>query len=80
MLITGVLQNGPGAAGGMRPGDVVVKVGDAPIGNTVQLLNAVAGLEPNARTTIGVQRGDRALELSVTVGRRPPTGAPRLER
>ncbi len=80
VLITGVLQNGPGAAGGMRPGDVVVKVGDAPINNTVQLLNAVAQLEPNARTTIGVQRGDRALELNVTVGRRPQLGAPRLER
>ena len=80
VLITGVLQNGPGAVGGMRPGDVVVKVGDAPINNTVQLLNAVARLEPNARTTIGVQRGDRALELNVTVGRRPQLGAPRLER
>ncbi len=80
VLITGVLQNGPGAAGGMRPGDVVVKVGEAPIANTAQLLNAVAGLEPNARTTIGVQRGDQALELSVVVGRRPQTGAPRLDR
>ena len=80
VLITGVLQNGPGAAGGMRPGDVVVKVGDAPIANTVQLLNAVAGLEPDARTTITVQRGDRALALSITVGRRPPTAPPRLER
>jgi len=80
VLITGVLQNGPAAAGGVRPGDVVVQVGGTAVANTAQLLNAVAGLKPDARTTIAVQRGNRTLELEIVVGQRPSLGPPRVER
>jgi Do/DeqQ family serine protease len=77
VLITGVLQNGPAAAGGVRPGDVVVKVADTPVANTVQLLAAVAALKPQAAATLSVQRGDRTLELKVVVAQRPRSGPPR---
>ena len=71
VLITGVLQSGPASAGGLRPGDVVVKVADTPVANTSQLLNAVAALKPQAAAVIGVQRGDKAMEVNVTVAQRP---------
>jgi len=71
VLITGVLQSGPASAGGLRPGDVVVRIGDAPVSNTAQLLNAVASLRPKAVAVLGVQRGDKALDVNVTVGQRP---------
>ena len=71
VLITGVQQSGPAAAGGMRPGDVVVAVSGRPVVNTAQLLNAVAALKPQQVAAIGVQRGDKAIELNVTVGQRP---------
>jgi len=71
VLITGVLQSGPAAASGLRPGDVVVRVADRPVANTSQLLNAVAGLKPRESAVIGVQRGDRTLDLNVTVAQRP---------
>ena len=71
VLITGVLQNGPASEGGLRPGDVVLKVADTSVTNTSQLLNAVASLKPQAPATISVQRGDKALELKVTVAQRP---------
>jgi serine protease DegQ len=71
VLITGVLQSGPASAGGLRPGDVVVKVADTPVANTSQLLNAVAALKPQAPAVIGVQRGDKAMEVNVTVAQRP---------
>jgi Do/DeqQ family serine protease len=76
VLITGVLQNGPAATGGLRPGDVVVKVAETPVGNTVQLLAAVAALKPKEKAQIGIQRGDKALEISVTVAQRPRSRAP----
>jgi Do/DeqQ family serine protease len=79
VLITGVLQNGPASAGGMRPGDVVVKVADTPVNNTVQLLSAVAALKPQADATIGIQRGDKAIDLKVTVAQRPKSSV-RKER
>jgi len=73
VLITGVLQNGPAGNGGMRPGDVVLKIADQNISNTAQLFNAVAALKPGNAATIAVQRGDRALELKVQVAQRPPS-------
>ena len=71
VIITGVLQNGPASDGGLRPGDVVLKVADTSVNNTSQLLNAVASLKPQLPATISVQRGDKALELKVTVAQRP---------
>jgi Do/DeqQ family serine protease len=76
VLITGVLQNGPASAGGVRPGDVVVSVAGTPVANSYQLLNAVAALKPKAVAAIGVQRGDQALNVDVTVGQRPMTRGP----
>ena len=71
VLITGVLQDGPAARGGMRPGDVVLKVGDKAVRNTVELLGLVAALPPDSKVSLGVQRGDKAMEVNVTVAQRP---------
>jgi serine protease DegQ len=76
VLITGVLQNGPAAKGGLKPGDVVVKVGDKPVTNLGDLFGAVAALPPGSSANIGVQRGAQALELKVDVGERPRSGTP----
>jgi Do/DeqQ family serine protease len=72
VLITGVLQDGPASKGGVKPGDVVTQIGGKPVSNTAQLLNAVAALKPKSEAMIGVQRGDKALQLKVHVGQRPP--------
>jgi len=71
VLITGVLQDGPAYDGGMRPGDVVTKIGDTQVDNTVQLLAAVSALKPKSAAVISVLRGNKALELKVTVTQRP---------
>ncbi|MEY2842693.1 MAG: hypothetical protein RI920_730, partial [Pseudomonadota bacterium] len=71
VLITGVLHNGPAAAGGLRPGDVVVQVAGTRVVNTAQLLNAVASLKPGEPAKIQVQRGNEALSLDVVAAKRP---------
>jgi len=71
VLITGVLQGGPAEAGGVRPGDVIVHINDAPISDRAQLLNAVAALRPSETARLGVQRGERALVADIIVGARP---------
>jgi Do/DeqQ family serine protease len=76
VLITGVLQNGPASAGGLRPGDVVLTVAQARVANTAQLLSAVAALKPQSEAAIGVQRGDKTLQLKVTVAQRPKAPPP----
>jgi len=70
VLITGVLQEGPAARGGVRPGDVVVQVGDSAVSTTGELLAAVAALAPGAKARLKVQRGGQAVELDVQVADR----------
>jgi len=71
VLITGVLQDGPAARGGIRPGDVVVAIAGQPVRNTGALLAAVAALAPDSTVTIAVQRGAQAMELKVKPVERP---------
>ncbi len=71
VLITGVLRDGPAGSGGLQPGDVVVRIGERAIGNTAELLNAVAALPPGSSAAIGVQRGEKALDVTVKVAQRP---------
>ena len=71
VIITGVLQGGPAAQAGVRPGDVILKV-DGKATNTVpQLLTAVAALKPGTPARFELQRGDERLEVSVVAGTRP---------
>jgi Do/DeqQ family serine protease len=71
VIITGVLQDGPAAQAGMRPGDVIVKVDGKNVGNVSELLTAVAALKPGSAAPFNVQRADAQVELKITPGVRP---------
>lgn len=71
VLITGVLQNGPAAQAGIRPGDVVLEVAGNKITTVSELLSSVAALKPGEATAFKLQRRDDALSLNVTPGLRP---------
>ena len=71
VLITGVLQDGPAARGGLKPGDVVVRIGGKPVLSTSDLFSAVAALPPSSTAVVGVLRGAQALEVKIAVGERP---------
>ena len=77
VIITGVLQDGPAAKAGIRPGDVVVNVSGKAVGNVSELLTSVAALKPGTPSKFEVQRGDGKVALDVTPGVRPkPRKAP----
>ena len=71
VIITGVLQNGPAAQAGIRPGDVIVSIADKPIGNVTQLLSVVASLKPGTAAAFTIERKNQTIELNVTPGVRP---------
>jgi Do/DeqQ family serine protease len=71
VIITGVLQNGPAAQAGIRPGDVVTSVGGTAVTNVAELLSRVASLKPGAPEPFRVQRRDQQLDIMVAPGVRP---------
>ena len=71
VIITGVLQNGPAAQAGMRPGDVIVDVAGKAVRNVSELLTAVAALKPSEAAPFTVQRGEGSLTLQIVPGVRP---------
>ena len=71
VIITGVLQNGPAAKAGIRPGDVITGVAEKKIDNVQELLTTVAGLKPGNAARFSLQRGGDRMELDVTPGLRP---------
>ena len=73
VIITGVLQNGPAAQSGIRPGDVILAVDGQPVSNVSQLLTAVAALKPGTPAPLKVLRGDGPVEIAVTPGKRQRT-------
>jgi len=77
VIITGVLQNGPAASAGLRPGDVVLAVAGHPVRDVAGLLAAVAALKPGVPTTLKVERGQDRSEVTVVPGRRPAPALPR---
>lgn len=72
VIITGVLQGGPAAQAGVRPGDVIVQVDGKATNTVAQLLTAVAALKPGTSAQFDVQRGDERVALAVVPGTRPP--------
>ncbi len=71
VIITGVLQNGPAAQAGIKPGDVITAVATKPVSNVSELLGSVAALKPGAPAKFAIRRADKALELEVSPGVRP---------
>ncbi|MDP4301552.1 S1C family serine protease [Leptothrix discophora] len=71
VLIVGVLDDGPAAQAGVRPGDVVQQVGGHVVASTAQLLNEVAALPPQSRANLRLLRAGREIDVQVKVAQRP---------
>jgi Do/DeqQ family serine protease len=71
VVIVGVLQNGPAAKSGIRPGDVIHTVAGKPVTNVSELLSSVASLKPGTPSKFKLLRRDEKVELDVTPGVRP---------
>lgn len=71
VIITGVLQNGPAAKAGIKPGDVIVAIAGKPVASVPQLLASVSALKPGSATQFSLERKNQAVNVDVTPGVRP---------
>jgi serine protease DegQ len=71
VVITGVMQGGPADKGGIKAGDILVRVAGKVVGNTVQAIAVIAGQKPGTPVVIQVLRTGKTVDLSVTPRTRP---------
>ena len=71
VLISGVLEGGRAARGGIKPGDVLVAVNGNSIQDVRGLLNGIAQISPGNQAKLTVLRKGKEMELTVQTGTRP---------
>ena len=70
-LIQGVQPNGGAAAGGVQPGDVVLRVNGKDVTPDQTLSYIVANTPPGSRIPLDIIRDGKRQTLTITVGKRP---------
>lgn len=71
VIITAVLQNGPAFKAGLKPGDVLMAVGEKDVRNVSELLTLIAAQTPGTAVKMRIKRRDADLSLDVTPAQRP---------
>jgi len=71
VLVADVMKDGPAEAAGMKPGDVIVELGGAPIKEVTELQKRVAAIPPGRPTALTVLRDRKPTKLTVKIGEQP---------
>ena len=66
-----VIEDSPAAHAGMESGDIVLAIGEHPIGSRRDLFDAIAALPPGTRVSVKVERHGTTRQVEVEVGQRP---------
>jgi putative serine protease PepD len=66
-----VTSGGPAEEAGLRAGDVVTRLGDAKVGDSNDLVAAIAAHSPGDELAVTVRRGSETQQLEVTLGTQP---------
>jgi len=69
-LILDVSPDTPAAEAGLRPGDIIVRMGDYELDEDMPFINALARLRPHQTVTFVTYRDDHRLTVDVTMGLR----------
>ena len=71
VIITGVLQNGPAFKAGLKPGDVLLAVGEKDVRNVSELLTLIAAQTPGTAVKMRIKRRNVDMTLEITPAQRP---------
>ena len=71
VLINSLTDDSPAAKAGLRPGDVIVRIGDADVHAVEELVDRLRDREAGQRVHVVYYRMGKRRETEVTLGRRP---------
>jgi serine protease Do len=69
-FVSGVYEGSPAEQSGLRPGDVITRIGETEIEDSATLVQTVASITPGDETEFALVRAGREMSLMVTTGRR----------
>lgn len=72
-LIAGVVRGSPAEQAGIKPGDVLLAVGENAIRDPQAMLDVIAALKPGDEVAFRLRRAKNVNELKVKIGQRPPS-------
>lgn len=75
VLVAAMLNQGPAAQAGLRPGDIMISVNGSPLRNPQQAINMIAQIQPGAAIEIELLRGWQRFVVEAEVAQRPPLAA-----
>lgn len=65
MRIDGVSDGKPAAKAGLEKGDIVIQIGDTPVGSTMDYMNGLSNFKKGDTTTVTVMRGGKEMKMKV---------------
>jgi Do/DeqQ family serine protease len=70
-LIAGIMRGSPADKAGVKPGDLLVAIDGKPVKDAQAMLGLIANLAPGQRAQFALRREGKAVELPITIGKRP---------
>jgi Do/DeqQ family serine protease len=70
-IIAGVMRGSPADRAGIRPGDVLVTIGEKQVKDPQSMLEIIAGLTPGVSIPFRLRRETKELDVTVNIGKRP---------
>jgi serine protease Do len=68
VIVTRVIEDSPAAKGGLKDGDVIIKLNGQEVKNNQSFRTAVSQVEPGAKVELTVVRNNDQKDLTITVG------------
>ena len=75
MIVTQVVPNGPAAQAGVQANDVITAIDGHPLTDESEIYRVLQVHKPGDKVTLAIARGNQTLNLTVTLGSQPSTGA-----
>ncbi len=75
VVIAGVMENGPAAQAGIRPGDHILSIGGQKVSNSGDATRLIAALRPGSEVLLSLRRQQQTWQTRVHIGERPRQAA-----